>query len=129
MRYLIDTYALIEWYEHGSEEYKPYLQEMQASGGYVTQLTLLELYYLVHSRFGMEKAEQVYEEVNDCFEAVGLDDELIKKTGEFKSYLLKSKKRMSYIDCVNYVAAKHLGVKLLTGDDDFKGMENVEFVK
>lgn len=35
----------------------------------------------------------------------------------------------SYADSVNYIAAKRLGIKLLTGDRAFTGMENVEFVK
>lgn len=128
MKYLIDTYALIEWYERGSEEYKPYILKIQSFGGYVTQLTLLEFYYIIYHRFGKETADNVYEEVTNYCETVALDEEIIKKTGEFKSKLLRDKK-MSYVDCVNYITAKHIGVKLLTGDDDFKGMENVEFVK
>lgn len=36
---------------------------------------------------------------------------------------------VSITDCVGYIMAKKLGIKFLTGDKEFEGMENVEFVK
>ena len=33
------------------------------------------------------------------------------------------------VDCIGYMTAKRLGVKFLTGDREFEGMDNVEFVK
>ena len=38
-------------------------------------------------------------------------------------------KHMSFPDVIGYVVAKRLGIKFLTGDNDFKDMKNVEFVK
>ncbi|MEK6889326.1 MAG: PIN domain-containing protein [Nanoarchaeota archaeon] len=38
-------------------------------------------------------------------------------------------KNFSYPDCIGYIMAKKLGIKFLTGDREFKDMENVEFVK
>ena len=32
-------------------------------------------------------------------------------------------------DCIGYIIAKRLGMKFLTGDKEFEGFENVEFVK
>ena len=39
------------------------------------------------------------------------------------------KKRMSMVDCISYFMSKELGIKFLTGDKEFKEMDNVEFVK
>jgi len=38
-------------------------------------------------------------------------------------------KNMSMVDCISYFQAKELDIKFLTGDKEFEGMENVEFVK
>ncbi|MBI4210359.1 MAG: hypothetical protein HY544_02525 [Candidatus Diapherotrites archaeon] len=37
--------------------------------------------------------------------------------------------KMPYIDCLGYAIARSRGIKFLTGDNAFKGLENVEFVK
>lgn len=39
------------------------------------------------------------------------------------------KRRMSMTDCISYFMAKDLGIKFLTGDKEFKALDNVEFVK
>ena len=58
-----------------------------------------------------------------------MDEEIIKNAGIFRSEMLKKKKSLSYADCINYSIANKLKLKLLTGDDDFKRLKNVEFVK
>ena len=39
------------------------------------------------------------------------------------------KKKYSWADSVGFVAASKSGLKFLTGDSEFKGMQNVEFVQ
>jgi len=41
----------------------------------------------------------------------------------------QEERNLSLINCLGYVIAKRLGIKFLTGDREFKGLENVEFVK
>ena len=36
---------------------------------------------------------------------------------------------MSYTDVVGYTLSRSLGFKFLTGDEAFRNLENVEFVK
>lgn len=49
---------------------------------------------------------------------------------EAMQFRLKWKDRnVSITDCVSYIMAKYLGIKFLTGDKEFKDVENVEFVK
>ena len=38
-------------------------------------------------------------------------------------------KKLSYADCIGYTLAKREGLGFLTGDRQFEGLENVEFVK
>jgi len=40
-----------------------------------------------------------------------------------------NKSNLSYVDCIGYILAKELKVGFLTGDREFEGMDNVEFVK
>jgi hypothetical protein len=42
---------------------------------------------------------------------------------------VNKKKKLSYVDCIGYFLAKENNLKFLTGDQQFKGMPNVEFVK
>ena len=56
--------------------------------------------------------------------------------GEAVEYLILKKKqhknikkRLSFADCIGYAAARKFGVKFVTGDYMFKGLEGVEFVK
>ena len=39
------------------------------------------------------------------------------------------KKKISYVDCLGYSIAKENKVRFLTGDEKFRNMDNVEFVK
>lgn len=127
--YLLDTYAFLEWFVEGSENYCAFFEDIENHGGYTTQLTLLELYHRILHKKGKAQANSIYAQVKNYFDIIQLDDQVIKDAGVFRSKLLKKKRKLSYADCVNYVSAKHLGVKFLTGDEVFKGLENVEFVK
>ncbi len=46
-----------------------------------------------------------------------------------RSHMLKKKRHMSYTDCLAYVLAREHGHKVLTGDEYFRGLEHVVFVK
>ena len=63
-------------------------------------------------------------DVNKETKKIGLS---IKEANELK--LKINRRDVSYVDCLGYTLAKKLGVKFLTGDEQFKDMENVEFVK
>ena len=43
--------------------------------------------------------------------------------------LLNKKRKLSYVDCLGYILAGMNGAKFLTGDNQFKDLQNVEFVK
>ncbi|MEM2192574.1 MAG: PIN domain-containing protein [Candidatus Hadarchaeales archaeon] len=127
MSYLLDTYALIEWYDQGNSRYRPYFDP--GVKRYLTKLTLLEFYHYVYHNKGKELAEKYYSHLKRHAEIVELTEDVLKKSAVFRSEMLKKGKRFSYADCVNYVSAKELRAKLLTGDREFEKMENVELVR
>ncbi len=62
------------------------------------------------------------------FETSFSDDD-IKEAMKMRLRLKAGKTSLSYADALGYHLAKKLGMKFLTGDDAFKHLPNVEFVK
>jgi len=126
---VIDTYALIEWLMCNNEKYKKFFALVDKEGGYVTELVLLEFYHKTLHEKGKDKADQLFNILTAKAETIKLNTERIKKTGLKRSQMLKQKKKLSYTDCLNLVIAEEFNTKVLTGDKEFKGMKNTEFVE
>ena len=84
----------------------------------------MELYYGLILSDGIEAAEKKYEELIPF--TIDVDDATIKSAMQFRAEHRKQK--LSYADCIGYTTAKRLGIKILTGDKEFKYLDNVEFV-
>ncbi|MBS3150934.1 type II toxin-antitoxin system VapC family toxin [Candidatus Woesearchaeota archaeon] len=122
--YYFDSYALIELTK-GSENYKPYIY----TEGIFTFLNLIECYHSWFSELGEEKANFYFSLFKKYCVPVVDDD--IKKGVKLRIQMRNQDKfqKPSFADCIGYVIALRFGVKFLTGDNAFKNMENVEFVK
>ena len=118
--YFFDTYALIEMML-GNRKY------MQYAGFQLTvsPLNIGELYIYMHRTYGKTAANGKLALM--FFNTLELTQEIIISAADFK--LAHAEKRLSWADCVGYAAAKRRGLKFLTGDLQFRGMPNVEFVK
>ena len=125
MNYFFDTYALQE-IAQASGSYLPYAKD---TGVVTTRLNLMELYYGYVSKGEPETAEKLFEHFKRF--CVEFDDDTLKEAMWEKAKLRKTLKKssVSYVDCIGYVVAKKLKVRFLTGDREFEGLENVEFVK
>ena len=119
--YFFDTYAFYEIIK-GNPNYKKYESNVSIT---TTKLNLMELHYGLLLLYGKEKADEYYDSLLEF--AIEITDKIIKESNEFR-FLNKSKK-LSYVDCVGYILAKHLNIKFLTGDKEFEDLDNVEFVK
>ncbi len=118
--YFFDTYAFIEIIR-GNKNYAIFKKTEMAT----TKLNLMEVYYWLLNKFGKEAADIFYDETVQY--AIEIPDEIIKEAMIFR---MKNKpKNLSYVDCIGYMLAKTNSLKFLTGDREFKGMDNVEFVK
>lgn len=123
--YFFDTYALQE-IEEGSEKYIPFSAEI---GVVTTKLNLMELYHNYFKLKGLAYAEMAFKHFKDF--CIGTTDETLKEAAMMRAEIkAKSKSsNLSYVDCIGYVLAKKMKIKFLTGDREFEGMDNVEFVK
>ena len=116
-----DTYAFFEILKK-NPKYSNFLEKFSII---TTRLNLMELYYGMLKNYDSKIADYVYDYLLKS--VVDIDDEIIKEAMHFK--LQNKGSRLSYIDCVGYITAIKNNVRFLTGDKEFKGLENVEFVQ
>lgn len=91
----------------------------------LTIFNLVELHYAVLPETGIELADELLAKYS--IYNVSVDNETIKQANKFK-YKHK-KKKLSTADVIGYSIAFTLGIKFLTGDEQFRNLDNVEFVK
>ena len=116
-----DSYALYEII-NGNPSYNLYCKDIQIV---TTKLNLMELHYGLLKIKDKKEADKYYDYfLQFCVE---ISDDTIKQANEFR--LNNYKRELSYIDCLGYIIAKKRGFKFLTGDEQFRHFDNVEFVK
>lgn len=120
MKYFFDTYALIEVAKNN-----PNYVNYSGSVVITTIFNLAELYYVIVRDFNEERAKTIYYKFKECVNEVS--DDVIFEAMKFKLQL--KNKNISYTDCIGYCLALKNNLKFLTGDKEFKNMNNVEFVQ
>ncbi len=121
--YFYDTYAVLA-YMNGNKGYIRYFEE---DYGYLTALNLMEVYYALLRVHGEEAAEEGYSS-SSKFEYEFEDDD-VKEAMKLRLRLRNEGLSISYADALGYFVSMKLKVKFLTGDIDFKNLENVEYIK
>ena len=114
------TYAIMEIFK-GNKDYKIYLDNNIV----LTKLNLFELYYNLYREYGESTAKKELERYSSF--VIDFDKQIITDAAKLK-FIFK-KQKMSMVDCIGYIIAKKLDIKFLTGDEQFKYLPNVEFVK
>ncbi len=119
-RYFFDSYAIIE-ISKGNPAYANYQQQEII----ITVFNLAEVTYSVFKEFGRKKAEEICNTLSGCCREV--DPLTIIEATEFRAK--HNKRKLSYADCIGYTYAFRNNIKFLTGDEQFKDLNNVEFLK
>lgn len=102
----------------------PRYSRYQASEIIITEFILSELAFRLIREVGPARAFAIVDRFAQFAHPV--NKEVIKKAMLFRYENLK--RNMSMTDCIGYFLAKDLGIRFLTGDKEFKDMQNVEFV-
>ena len=116
--YFFDTYAFFEIIE-GNPKYEIYKESIVIT----TIFNLAELNYNLKKEMTYEMADSYLEKYWDCMEDINIKD--IKNAMNLKS----KNREFSIPDAIGYAVAERLGIKFLTGDEGFKNLDNVEFIK
>ena len=120
--YFFDSYALYELLVFDNENYKPYAENISIV---TTKMNLMEFHYGLLLKYGKEIADKYFSDLTKF--CINIDDGIIILANEFRVSM--KKRKLSYIDCLGYAIALSMGIKFLTGDQGFKDLENVEYVK
>lgn len=118
--YFFDTYALIEMAK-GNPSYSPYTK----SSIITSVVNLLEFHYRATRNFGLEPANRLLHELSRC--VIAFTNEDIIAMTRFR--MSNKKKNFSFPDSLGYVISVRKNIKFLTGDEGFRSMPNVEFIK
>ncbi|RLG82302.1 MAG: type II toxin-antitoxin system VapC family toxin [Thermoprotei archaeon] len=124
VKYFADTYALIEILR-GSPAYQRYALEELTT----TMFNLLELAYALIKDFEPSQALNILTQVQEHVQVIEPSIEDLVNASKLRLKARQEGRNLSLINCLGYVIAKRLDIKFLTGDREFKGLENVEFVK
>jgi predicted nucleic acid-binding protein len=117
--FVFDTYALIE-ISKKNKNYETYLSCEMITNIFIYAEYCYDL-LKTEGKIDYERSEKIKETINT------IAPSFIEEAMKFR-YAHK-KQKMSATDCISYIMAKKLGVPFLTGDKEFEGLPNVEFVK
>ncbi len=120
VRFFLDTFSIMEMVR-GNPKYKKYL----GASLFTAELNLYELYYNLLKTHGPALAESEFFQFRQFI--VDTKNNHIFMASKFK--LANNKLNISYADALGYAIAKEEGMKFLTGDKVFEGIDNVEFVR
>lgn len=116
--YFFDTYAFFEVIR-GNPNYLPYVDAHIIT----TIFNLAELNYNLKKEKNKKVADEYIEKYKHYSVDVSLED--VKEAMDLKI----KHKNLSIPDAIGYTIARKHNVKFLTGDEGFKNMDDVEFVK
>lgn len=119
-KYFFDNYALIE-ITKCNPKYVQYLDSQVI----ITIFNLIEFTYSVLMDYNEEKAREICKKFKEC--VVEINEEIIIEALKFRKE--NHRRNLSYADCIGYIYAKKNHLLFLTGDEQFKNLPNVEFVK
>lgn len=119
-----DTYAAIEIYRSN-----PNYSELRAEEGVSTVFNLAEVYFVLKSQFGLALAEKAFNGIQRHI--VELNPLLIKNAMNFRAEFNAKNRRqaLSYADAIGYIYAQENSLEFVTGDNAFRGLKGVRFLK
>ncbi len=123
-RYYANTYALVEILK-GNPAYERYAMEELIT----SEFNMLELAYALTRDYGGEKAVEVLKVVRAFITIVQPRDEDYARASALRLELRKQGRNLSLIDVLGFVLAKRLNIRFLTGDREFKDLDEVEYVR
>ncbi len=127
MKYLFDTKALVAFFndEDGAEFVEKLLGKVDegVAEGFLSSITITEIYYLYFRRLGEKVARKRVEQIKlSNLKVVPIDERVAVKAGEYKA------RAIPIADALIAASAYSVGAKVVTDDKHFEGLD-VEVVK
>jgi ribonuclease VapC len=124
MKRILDAHALLVFLERetGFEKVENFLNSASEKDNYLlmTSVNYGEVYYIVLRECGQDKADEIEKIIKTMpIEIVDVNIQLAKEAAR-----LKAIKKISYADCFSAALAKIHKGEVITGDREFKAVEN-----
>lgn len=120
VEYFFDTYALIEM-ANGNPSYNKFKE----AKGHTTLFNLYELYVQMLKNSGEELAKKAFDNCKKIL--IEVKDTHIFLAASFKTR--DKKTHFSYTDALGYAIAEAEGLMFVTGDNEFRNLPNVQFIR
>ena len=118
--HFFDTYAIIE-VTKGNESYEKFKDLIIIT----SVLNVGEMYQITLRKHGKDEADEWYK--NSNLELLEISPEVIIRAIYFR--FINKIRNISLVDAVGYILSLKHNLKFLTGDNQFRDLPNVEFVK
>jgi len=123
--FIFDSHALLKFFqkEKGHEKVTHLLEEIRKSGEvkYISAINLGEIIYSTKREFGDQKKLEVLANIERLnFTILPVPNNLIFQAAEYKAQYA-----LSYADCLALASAVEHKATLVTGDPEFKKVENL----
>jgi ribonuclease VapC len=123
--YVFDSWAILAYFnkEKGGYKVKEVLQKAKEKEEtvYMHKVNLGEVFYIIYRRKGREDAFKFINWLKLCpITFVNMEDRLLFLAGE-----IKATHSTSYADAFVIATSKIYGVKILTGDPEFKNLKGI----
>jgi len=118
-----DSYAVLA-YTSGHPGYRKYFDE---NDGVLTKLNLLEIFYRSLEQHGLKAASSIAETFSKYVVDFGLAE--IAESMKLRLELKRQGRNVSYADALGYSMSRKMGIMFLTGDEAFRGLRGIEYLK
>jgi predicted nucleic acid-binding protein len=119
MTYVLDAFALLSHFknEPGAQRMEMLFEEAARSGQdlLVSVVNLGEVVYKTIRQFGLDRAKEILNDIQQLpIAVIDVDQQLA-----LDAAVIKGVHRISYADCIAAALAQRLGATLVTGDQGF----------
>jgi ribonuclease VapC len=126
MTYVLDAFALMAYFknEPGAARVEELLDEASETGQdlLMTVINLGEVVYKTTRQFNIDRAKETLGKIRQYpITLLDVDEELA-----LDAAALKGMHRISYADCIAAALAQRLGATLVTGDDGFRQIADLQ---
>jgi len=120
---LVDTYTWIEISRNSLWGQRALTWMEKNPAIFVSVLTLYELQYRFNDLYGEKKASSFIATLLKHVEVIPVDQQIATMAGVIKSREKKNGSSMGAVDCMILATARVHGLKILSGDKHFAGLE------
>lgn len=122
---LIDTYVWMEISRDSLWGQRALAWMEENPGHSVSVLTLYELRYRFNALYGAERTDAFIATVLNNSEVIPVDRDIALLAGEIKTGQKRKGSNMGAVDCMILATARVYGLKILSGDKHFHGLEEI----